>query len=88
MKKKIDFNGVLTEVFQTTHLPKWQTKQQVPPEREGRMVVHIEARDLFKEIAKRNKTNMATAIWLAGYHFWKGLGYSREDYDKIVAGDL
>lgn len=84
MKKQNYFVGTLTEAMEASRLPSWQRKQVVPRDREGRLVIHRETRDLFKEIARRNDTNMATAIWLAGYKFWHSLGYSQKDYDRIM----
>lgn len=84
MEKQVNFVGTLTKALEASRLPRWQNKQVVPRNQEGRLVIHRETRDLFKEIAKRNKTNMATAIWLAGYQFWHSLGYSKEDYDRIM----
>ena len=82
--KKIDFTQTMTEALQVDNLPKWQKKQRVPRDKEGRVVIHEETRDLFKEIARRNNTNMATVFWLAGHQFWHSLGYSRLEYDRIM----
>ena len=78
------FNELLTKALQETGSPVWERKKRVSKEREARLVVSVELRNLFKEIAKRNNTNLQTAVWLAAHGFWKALKYNRADYNKIM----
>ena len=84
MERQFEYKTVLADALEDTRLPSWQRKQHVPRHRESRIAVRKETHKLFKEIARRNKTNLSTAVWLSGYRFWFGLGYSRKDYDSIM----
>ena len=84
MTNKEVFRGTLTKALQVSQLPPWQNKHQVHRSEEGRIVAHKETRQLFKEIAKRNNTNIATTALLAGYALWEKLGYDLDEYNSIV----
>ena len=78
------FNKTVTTALLETGAPVWERKKRVSKAREARLVVTVEVRDLLKEVAKRNNTNLQTVVWLAAHGLWKELQYSRADYNKIM----
>ena len=52
--------------------------------RQARLVVTPEMRDIIKEIAARQNTSIPTVIFVAIDRLWQELGYTRSDYNRFV----
>ena len=80
MSAKLKFNNQLRNSLKKVN----KKAVVVAKNRQARLVVTPEMRDIIKEIAGRQNTSIATVIFVAIDRLWHELGYTRADYNRYV----
>ena len=78
--KRKKFNKVLEKALKDTGAPPWEKKKRVPKNYQARIVITPGIHNVIKAIAKRNRTGLATVVWLSLYALWLNLGYPHEEF--------